>query len=648
MARDRWLREGSWDDTLPLDPDDEHAPTLRLSARPARGSTSPRDQILSPVRRRGKDARLRGKDARPTGAFTRTRALLIPIGCVLGVCALGVTAVLGLLAFTTGTQPAQAGARPAHLDPLGPHVVLGLTNTTAQAYHGTHALAVSMNSVIGSGQVYSAPPPTAGAGTKVGLVVDLPTRADVSGQLFAQDAAGNWLALGAFTHLMAGGWMALSGVVPSQVIAPLRWVGLSLTNSTPVPSTIFIDHITIGSLTYDFEDGGTDGWMAGALSGASAGLQAITSLTPTAAPATPSATPAHSPPATASTPTGVLTASGTSLILDGKPVQLTGVNAYELATAWGENAGCGPQVDPAAIDALFASLRPDSLVRIWARQGSMAINVHTHQLDWAPLDRVFSAAARYHQLLLVSIGDFGGGCDDGHVKDDAWYTGGYTQVFNPNGLTPYSYADYVRLLVSRYKDSPALGMWEPINEPEAWECTSGYDAAGACTSALVCDEAKGAQSLRYFFDHIGAEIKAIDPQHLVESGVIGSGQCGAAGPDYLYVHESPGIDVGSYHDYSDTTAMPGDQWNGLQVRLQQLASIGKPLIVGEVGIKANSGAPGCLSFQQRADAMRAKMSAQFSAGVAAFLPWDWMPSAGSGCVYETIAPGDPIMSLLAS
>ena len=53
----------------------------------------------------------------------------------------------------------------------------------------------------------------------------------------------------------------------------------------------------------------------------------------------------------------------------GCPRVFTGYNAYQLATDWGTNAGCGGMATTAQIDAFFASLRPDSLVRFWAFQG---------------------------------------------------------------------------------------------------------------------------------------------------------------------------------------------------------------------------------------------------------------------------------------
>ena len=83
-------------------------------------------------------------------------------------------------------------------------------------------------------------------------------------------------------------------------------------------------------------------------------------------------------------PTGQLpiTAQGQSLEIGGVPTLFTGFNAYQLATDWGTNAGCGGTATTAQIDSFFASLRPNSLVRFWAFQGTMATNVKTGQLDW--------------------------------------------------------------------------------------------------------------------------------------------------------------------------------------------------------------------------------------------------------------------------
>jgi hypothetical protein len=344
-----------------------------------------------------------------------------------------------------------------------------------------------------------------------------------------------------------------------------------------------------------------------------------------------------------------ITASGPNLEIGGVPHKFTGVNAYELATEWGTNPGCGGMETTTQIASLFSSLAPDSIVRFWAFQGDLATNINTHQIDWAPIDRIFYLAAEYHVYLLPAITDQGGTCDGQHWQDPSWYAGGYKDVFNTaansdgSGVTPLSYWDYMRALVSRYKNSPALGMWEPISEPEASTCASTYEPIN-CGGHQTCPkESAAATDLLSFFDTVGGEIHSLDPTHLVEGGFIGGGQCGTAGTDYETVGASPGIDVLSVHDGYGASLLGGDQWNGLAVRFAQAAVLDKPIITGESGIIAGN-VPGCESFSQRATNMAAKRQTQFGAGSDGFLVWDWVIDPLGPCSGNT-GPGDPLMNL---
>jgi mannan endo-1,4-beta-mannosidase len=350
-------------------------------------------------------------------------------------------------------------------------------------------------------------------------------------------------------------------------------------------------------------------------------------------------------------PTGQLpiTASGGSLEIDGIPTKFSGVNAFELATSWGTNAGCGGMVTSAQTASLFASLPPHSLVRFWAFQGTLATNDTTDQIDWAPIDQVFYLAAQYHVYLLPAITDQDGTCDGNHWQDPSWYAGGYKDVFNApansdgRGLTPLSYWTYMQELVNRYRNSPALGMWEPISEPEASTCAPAYEPTN-CQGHQTCPvESTAAADLLSFFNTVGGEIHALDPNHLVEAGFLGGGQCGTSGPDYQVVGASPGINVLSVHDYYGSAPLGGDQWNGMALRFAQASALQKPIITGEVGIIA--GGPSCESLALRASQMANKMKAQFAAGTSAFLVWDWGPTPPGSCDYST-GPGDPLMTSL--
>ena len=131
--------------------------------------------------------------------------------------------------------------------------------------------------------------------------------------------------------------------------------------------------------------------------------------------------------------------------------------------------------------------------------------------------------------LIPVISDQSGTCDGGHWQDPAWYSGGFRDVYDStansdgHGLTPLSYWDYMNALVSRYADSPALGMWEPMSEAEASTCPAAYEPSN-CGGHQTCpNEAAAASALNYFFTTVGGQIHLLDPEHLVEAGFLGGG-----------------------------------------------------------------------------------------------------------------------------
>jgi hypothetical protein len=347
----------------------------------------------------------------------------------------------------------------------------------------------------------------------------------------------------------------------------------------------------------------------------------------------------------------VITSADGHLQLGGTSATFTGVNAYELATDWGTNIGCGEEISPSAMTSLFDSLGPGSLVRFQAYQGTTAVNPSTGAIDWGPLDAVFAAAAAAHVYLVPVISAQGGTCDGGRWQDPAWYDGGYMNTYpNPplsagEGEDVESYWNYMTQIVQRYKDAPALGMWEPMGEAEASTCPA-QDEPYDCNGNQTCpDETVAARALRSFYDTVGAEIHSLDPNHLVEAGFLGGGQCGTAGTDYAYVGASPGIDVLSVHDYYGYPLMGGDQWNGMAVRFAQAAELDKPIITGESGVEGGIGQTGCESLTQRAGEFEAKMATQIGDGDSAFLVWNWSLDSLGPCSYNT-GPGDPLMSVL--
>ncbi|EME16445.1 hypothetical protein [Rhodococcus triatomae] len=324
-------------------------------------------------------------------------------------------------------------------------------------------------------------------------------------------------------------------------------------------------------------------------------------------------------------------ANGTGLTLDGAPWWPVGFNAYQLATDWSVNRGCGAQVD---LDAYFAALPGVTITRFNAFS-ALATNKFTGAVDFAPVDAVFAAAERHGQLVIPVLTAQDGACEDDVFKQRGWYVDGWQQ--QAPGQT-MSFQDWVDTAVGRWRTSPALAAWELVGEPETSVCPGGN-----CDWANRVCPPDAAEVLRTFMDDAGARVRALDPGRLITAGLTGGGQCGTQGDEYRYIGESPNVDVLQYHDYhADGIPLPGDQWNGLARRIDQVQEIGKPLLVAEIGQAAGE----CLSYAQRAADIGTKIAGQRAAGTAGALLWAFVPDPRHDeCTYD-IGPGDPLYDLL--
>ena len=342
-------------------------------------------------------------------------------------------------------------------------------------------------------------------------------------------------------------------------------------------------------------------------------------------------------------PAGV-SVKGTTLYLNGKPWQFSGINAPQAATDYAVNGGCGAYFD---LGPFFDSLPANSVVRVGFGQdatideGPSFTRTKVNR-DWQALDRIVAAAddSTTHVRLIVGVGGQGGTCDGGVFKTDQWYESGYRQPYvGPDGYARSSYWGFLQEVVSRYAGNPAIFMWEPMGEPEAATCARGY-SGGQCYSHKSCP-GDATATLVDWFDRVGTEIHALDPGTLVGTGDLSNEQCGWAGGGELRIDEATGVDVASFHDYgSDDVAMPAP----LAAAIADAKQAGKPLVVGEIGITAGTGCP--ISLAERATEMRAKLDAAMSAGVAGWVPWSY-GSGTKSCDYYILA-GDPVLAVLST
>lgn len=273
---------------------------------------------------------------------------------------------------------------------------------------------------------------------------------------------------------------------------------------------------------------------------------------------------------------GFVYRQGRNFMLDGQVWRFVGTNNTGLT-------GChtGWPADQAEAEGFFSNLRPKSLTRVWAFS------------NWEEgIDTVVKAAEKYDQKIVFALADGAEFCDSPDYEA-AWYQSGYQGA----------YFSWITEIAARYKDSPAVAIWEIMNEP-------GNNVMTNLAPAVM----------KSFFDNTAAHIKASDPNHLVATGSLAPWQSfmeGAAG--YASAHSGPNIDAMSLHEYdyayNNTRFIESPWWD--DVRNASIQT-NKPAYVGETGVSL---ATGCLTATQRADVLRQKFDAYLNRDASGILYW---------------------------
>lgn len=236
--------------------------------------------------------------------------------------------------------------------------------------------------------------------------------------------------------------------------------------------------------------------------------------------------------------TGFVGRQGTAFVRDGVVIRPIGVNFYSAAG------------DPAIFQCGPAKEQPDQQLddyvgRIRAETGSTVLRFWAFQsytnggTDWRALDRVIRLAKEHDLLLLPVLENQWADCTLGGPRDAGWYADRYRQ---PDGGYPLSYEEYVRRVVTRYRDEPAIFAWTLMNEAEAKRPDGSGDP----------------DALYAFADRMSRLVKEHAPHHLVTLGTIGRGQPGTAGASFERLHALSTVDFVTFHDYqADDVPLPG-------------------------------------------------------------------------------------------
>lgn len=318
------------------------------------------------------------------------------------------------------------------------------------------------------------------------------------------------------------------------------------------------------------------------------------------------------------------------LTLGGAPFRFTGINVWNAAESASNPGYCGTPTDLSAAGSEFGP--GIGVVRIWFFQ-RLATSPDGGR-DWSTFDATLRAADLHGLKVIAVLGNQWADCEgyesaDAGYKTPAWYRDGYRQDRPPG--QPDTYRDWVRQVVDRYQNDPTIMMWQMMNEPEA-----RVSLGGSCPT-------DAGEVLRAFVRDVGQAIKDIDGRHLLGVGTVGSGQCGTSAGEYVRLNADPNIDVADYHDYA-LEVVPGDQWNGLAARAREMAELGKPLIIGEMGVVPDQVG----GLEPRASLIASKIYADFQLGVQGALLWAWRPlaSGGTNPAGYDIGPGDPVLDRL--
>ena len=336
----------------------------------------------------------------------------------------------------------------------------------------------------------------------------------------------------------------------------------------------------------------------------------------------------------AATPRGAITSfvtrRGTLLTLNGRPFEFRGFNVYNI----NGDGDCGYAI-PNLDTELSAMGSQVNVVRGWFFQFT-ATNHTTKGRDWRKMDATLATLRSRGIRVIATLADEWGACEGSQPRSPLtidWYRGGYR-------TTPYdrdvsaSYRDWVAQVVTRYKDDPTILAWQLMNEP-----TAVSDASNACP-----DQDAAFAALRQWASDIAALVKRIDHHHLLSVGTSGSSQCGTTGSRYAALHAIQAVDLCESHDYTPPGVSLPD---GVMFEIAACRSLNKPIVDAEVGIRGSE--VGCSPTVRAAD-LRAKITAQISAGIRGALIWAWR-SAGDGgtdrCGWD-VGPHDPVLGDLAA
>ncbi|KAL4734835.1 glycoside hydrolase superfamily [Aspergillus similis] len=331
---------------------------------------------------------------------------------------------------------------------------------------------------------------------------------------------------------------------------------------------------------------------------------------------TPSTTPSPTPSPSASGP--FATTSGVQFVIDGEAGYFAGSNAYWI----------GFLKNNSDVDLVFDHMASSGLriLRVWGfndvkivpTDGSVYFQLHqdgkstinTGEDGLQRLDYVVQSAEERGIKLIINFVNYWDDYGGMNAYMQAYGGADKTEWFENEDIQT-AYQAYVKAVVERYIDSPAVFAWELANEPRCSGCETSV--------------------LHNWIEKTSAYIKGLDAKHLVCVGDEGfgldTGSDGSypfqytEGSDFAAALTIDTIDFGTFHLYPDSWGTTND-WGNLWItsHAAACAAAGKPCLFEEYGVTSNHCA---IEKQWQNTALNAT-------GIAADLYWQYGDTLSSG------------------
>ncbi|KAF9895134.1 hypothetical protein FE257_000036 [Aspergillus nanangensis] len=301
--------------------------------------------------------------------------------------------------------------------------------------------------------------------------------------------------------------------------------------------------------------------------------------------ALPQATPSSSATPTPSPSGSFATTNGVQFVIDGETGYFPGSNSYWI----------GFLTNNDDVDLVFSHMKESGLriLRVWGfndvneepavgtvwyqKHSNGESTINTGEDGLQRMDYVVDSAERHGIKLIINFvnywNDYGG--MNAYVQA---YGGSDNKDFYASDEMQAAYQAYIKAVISRYSDSPAVFAWELANEPRCQGCDPSV--------------------LHEWITATSEYIKSLDAEHMTCIGDEGFGMEIGSDGSYPYTYAEggnftmhlsiPTIDFGTFHLYPSSWGTTND-WGNQWVTSHGAAckAAGKPCLFEEYGVTAD-------------------------------------------------------------